>query len=180
MERRLETKRFLKFCLVGLSGVGVNLGLLWSLTELLGLFYLLSAVVSVEVSILSNFILNEFWTFSDIVNDRSAKPLLSRTIKFNAVSIAGMAINIAILGILTEFAGFYYIISELFAIGGATLWNYFANVAFTWRRLKKNKLRDHTAQPVGELKKLTRSSMWGMQKQGSLLKSFLHGLFNIN
>ncbi|KUO41189.1 MAG: hypothetical protein AVW06_01660 [Hadesarchaea archaeon DG-33-1] len=133
VERRIETKRFLKFCLVGLSGVGVNLGLLWSLTEFLGLFYLLSAVVSVEASILSNFILNEFWTFSDRVNNRSAKPLLSRMIKFNGISVAGLAINIVILGVLTEFAGLYYIISELFAIGGATLWNYFANVAFTWR-----------------------------------------------
>ena len=41
-----------------------------------------------------------------------------------------------------------------------------------WGYLKKNKLRDHTAQSVGELKELTRSSMWSIQKRKSLVKSF--------
>jgi transposase len=50
-----------------------------------------------------------------------------------------------------------------------------------WGYLKENKLKNHTAKSVGELKKLTFSSMWSMQKQKSLLKSFLYGdLFNIS
>lgn len=132
LKKKLEMKRFLKFCLVGLSGVGVNLGLLWSLTELLGLFYLISAAFSIEASILSNFILNEFWTFRDRTNDRSAGALLGRMMKFNTICVVGLMVNVTILGALTEFIGLYYLISALFGIGGATLWNYFANVSLTW------------------------------------------------
>lgn len=134
VDRELEAERFLKFCLVGLSGVGVNLGLLWTLTEWAGLFYLISAAFSVETSILTNFTLNELWTFSDRVTDRSARPLLSRAVKFNSISAGGLVINIMILGVLTEFFGLYYIISALFGIGGATLWNYLANATVTWKQ----------------------------------------------
>lgn len=48
-----------------------------------------------------------------------------------------------------------------------------------WGYLKDKKLKNHTATSVKELKKLTFSSMQSMQKQKSLLKSFLYGeLFN--
>jgi transposase len=50
-----------------------------------------------------------------------------------------------------------------------------------WGYLKKNKLRDHTAKSVDELKRLTLVSMWSMQKQKSLIKSFFRGfVININ
>lgn len=134
VDGKLETKRFLKFCIVGLSGVGVNLGLLWILTDYFGIYYLVSAVFSVETSILTNFSLNELWTFGDRVTDRSAKPLLKRLAKFNVISAGGLVINITILWTFTEFLGFYYLISALFGIGGATLWNYLANATVTWKR----------------------------------------------
>jgi len=132
--RSLEPKRFLKFCIVGLSGVGVNLGLLWLLTEHLGLFYLISAAFSIEVSIIYNFILNEFWTFRDRVGHSSDKILLKRMVKFNMICAAGAAINILVLAGLTELLGLYYLISALFGIGIATLWNYGMNIMWTWRR----------------------------------------------
>lgn len=130
--RRLRPERFLKFCIVGLSGVGVNLGLLWLLTERLGLFYLLSAVFSIEVSILSNFVLNEFWTFRDRRNP-GCRGLWKRMLKFNLSCAAGAAINILVLGGLTELLGVYYLLSALFGIGAATLWNYGLSLLWTWK-----------------------------------------------
>jgi len=41
-----------------------------------------------------------------------------------------------------------------------------------WGYLKENGLKNHTAQSVGEFKKLTLSSMWSIQKRGSLVRSF--------
>ncbi|TDA32868.1 MAG: hypothetical protein DSO03_01730 [Hadesarchaea archaeon] len=78
---------FAKFCLVGLSGVGVNLGLLWCLTEIFGLFYLYSSAISVEVSIISNFLLNEFWTFGNYGGKRSRQSFFTRMLKFNLISL---------------------------------------------------------------------------------------------
>ncbi|MEA3442149.1 MAG: glycosyltransferase family 2 protein [Chloroflexota bacterium] len=132
MKRKGELLRFVKFCLVGASGVLVNMGLLWSLTEIAGLFYLLSAAISIETSIISNFILNDFFTFPD---RRSAevKSRLSRLAKFNVVSLGGLGINMALLWLLTEHFGLYYLLSNICGIAAATLWNYFVNTWWTWK-----------------------------------------------
>ena len=126
-----EASRFLKFCLVGSSGVAVNLGLLWILTEVAGLFYLVSAAFSIETSILSNFVLNELWTFRD--RARSARGILKRALKFNMICVTGLVINLAILAALTELFGVYYMISALFGIAAATLWNYVMSAMWTWK-----------------------------------------------
>lgn len=127
--RPFLSRLFVKFCLVGLSGVGVNLGLLWCLTEILGLFYLCSAAISVEISIISNFLLNEFWTFSG--HGRSSP--FGRLLKFNLISLVGLAINLFILALLTEVGGLHYLLSATIAIGIVTAWNYLTNIAYTWR-----------------------------------------------
>ncbi len=132
MRRTGELARFIKFCLVGISGVGVNMGLLWLLTELGGLFYLLSAAISIETSIITNFLLNNYFTFADR-RQPGKKSLLNRLLKFNLVSLAGLGINMAILLLLTEGLGLFYMVSNIVGIAAATLWNYLVNNWWTWK-----------------------------------------------
>jgi len=132
MRRTGEVLRFIKFCLVGGSGIGVNIGLLWLLTELGGLPYIISAAISIESAIISNFILNDIFTFRDR-RSPGAKPRLQRLLKFNLVSLAGMGINMGILLLLTEVAGIYYLLSQLCGIAVAALWNYSLSTWWTWR-----------------------------------------------
>lgn len=131
MRRSGELSRFIKFCLVGLSGVVVNMGLLWLLTELAGLHYLISNAISIEASILSNFFLNNFFTFSDR-NQSGTQALLGRLLRFNLVSLVGLGINLGIVAGLTEGLGLYYMLSNLVGIAVAMLWNYLANNWWTW------------------------------------------------
>jgi dolichol-phosphate mannosyltransferase len=132
MVRKGEMLRFIKFCLVGLSGVLVNMGLLWLLTEFAGLFYILSAAISIETSILTNFALNDYFTFRDR-RSPTLKSFLSRLGKFNLVSLAGLALNMGVLWLFTEVFGIYYLMSNLCGIVVATLWNYLVNTWWTWR-----------------------------------------------
>jgi dolichol-phosphate mannosyltransferase len=133
MRRTGELMRFVKFCLVGLSGVGVNLGLLWLLTERFGLYYLLSAAISIETSIVSNYLLNEFITFRDRRTGGVGR-VFARLASFNTVSLVGVALNLGILWLLTTALGLYYLVSNLFGIAVATTWNYLVNNKWTWRR----------------------------------------------
>jgi dolichol-phosphate mannosyltransferase len=126
-------RRFVKFCLVGTSGVVVNMGLLWLLTERAGLFYLASAPIAIEMSIINNFILNDIWTFKDRRAPGVAARFM-RLLKFNLVSAAGIAINMAVLWACTELLGVYYLVSNLFGIAAAMVWNFVANLSWTWRR----------------------------------------------
>lgn len=129
---RLCNSRFLKFCIVGGSGVIVNMGLLWLLTEIAGLYYLISSAISIETSIVTNFILNDYWTWKDVGGD-GFKERLYRAVKFNIICAAGLVINISILWAMTEILGIYYLASNLFGIAGAMLWNFYVNDKVTWK-----------------------------------------------
>jgi dolichol-phosphate mannosyltransferase len=132
MCRKGEMARFIKFCLVGLSGVGVNQGLLWLLTEYGGLPYMVSAVISIESAIITNFLLNNYFTFRGR-NVPGAKPFFQRFWKFNLISLVGMGINLGLLALFTDVFGVYYLVSNLIAIAVATMWNYLLNTWWTWR-----------------------------------------------
>lgn len=122
--------RFARFCVVGLSGVLVNEGLLWAFTGLLGVYFLLSSAAAIEMSILTNFTLNELWTFRDM---RGGRKVYTRMGMYNLVALGGMAINLVILYVLAA-SGMHYLIANLFGIAGAVLWNYSVNYKWTWLR----------------------------------------------
>ena len=58
-----NTKDFIKYSLVGISGVFVNLGLYTLLTRYYEVSELVAPLISIETALISNFILNNFWTF---------------------------------------------------------------------------------------------------------------------
>lgn len=128
-----KNERPLKFGAVGASGIVVNTGLLYFFTEIIGLYYVLSSIIAVESSIVSNFCFNELWTFIERGKE-GLKHLFKRFLKFNAVSLVGMGGNIAILYLLTEFAGIYYLVSNLMAIATVFSWNYLMNTKWTWSK----------------------------------------------
>jgi dolichol-phosphate mannosyltransferase len=123
--------RVLKFAAVGATGTLVNIGILWLLTDVAGLFYIFSAAIGIEASIITNFIINEHWTFSD--RRKEEVSMITRAAKFNLVSFVSMAANISILFALTQYFGIYYIISELFGIGAGFLINFSLNLRWTWK-----------------------------------------------
>lgn len=143
MKRTGEFIRFLKFCVVGGSGVVVNLGLYLLLTRLLGLStgseILLANAIAIECSILSNFALNDVFTFRDRRRPETGG-FRRRLFKFNLVSLGGLIINMGIFWLLTRNLkvpvtelGLTDVGFLLVAIAAATLWNYLINRLWTWK-----------------------------------------------
>ncbi len=85
--RPFYSTRFLKFCTVGLSGVVVNLGFLALFADLMKLQTNFASALAIEISIISNFIINEWWTFKDRREGTSST--LSRGARFHLVSLIG-------------------------------------------------------------------------------------------
>lgn len=127
-----EFKRMVKFCIVGGSGIGINEGLLFLLTDKLGLPYLISAIFSWETTILSMFTMHELWTFRDLKRP-GASNIFKRALKFNVVRLTSLAINLAILSFLTELVGLHYLFSALIAMTIVVIWNYLASLNLIWR-----------------------------------------------
>ncbi|MCX8194355.1 MAG: GtrA family protein [Candidatus Pacearchaeota archaeon] len=123
-----EHKKFLKFCIVGASGIVVNEGLLWLLTEFAGFFYLVSSIFAIEASILSNFILNDIWTFK---RERKGK-FVGRLFKFNISRAFALILNFGILWLLT-ILGLHYLISNLVGITIATIFTYLSSLWWVWK-----------------------------------------------
>ncbi|MBI4489402.1 MAG: glycosyltransferase family 2 protein [Deltaproteobacteria bacterium] len=129
--------RLLKFFVVGFSGIFVNLGVLWFLTEIYRTYYLYSGAIAAGCAMTSNFIWNEFWTFADIVHGkRTVLGCLRRFFKFSAICSGGGLLNIGALWLLTHLFGIYYLLSAVAAVGAAAAWNYCLNANITWLSLQ--------------------------------------------
>jgi len=125
--------KFFKFCLVGLSGVGVNWLILFlgkNFTEIDIRIVIVSAIL---VSMLSNFVLNNIWTFA---KEAVEKAILVKIIQFFLICGIGAGINYVITYSLYKIDFLIYFASFL-GIAAATIWNYVLNSLVTWRDEKK-------------------------------------------
>lgn len=122
-----EIVRATRFAVVGISGIFVNLLALYILVEGFNIHVIISGFIAVELSILSNFLFNDRWTFVD----KHDKKIVTRLYSFHAVSFIGMLIQIAVLGILTQ-VGVWYMLASLIGIFVAFAWNFIANRQKTW------------------------------------------------
>jgi len=124
---------FLKFLLVGGSGVVVNLGA-FSVLIALGLNKFVASPVAIELSIVWNFLLNNAWTFRD---RRTAGRFHVKGLKFNAVSLVALAVSYTTFVALSfRFPSFPAQLSQLAGIVPATLANYALNTIWTFKRVK--------------------------------------------
>lgn len=127
--RRRNVAEFMKFCAVGGSGVGVNLGIYALLTRGMDLTPAIASPIAIEISLLTNFLLNEHWTFSARTM-RSAR--LARLGTYHAVCLAGGAINYGVLLVLVKY-GWWDIYANLFGIALGTGAKFLASARWTWR-----------------------------------------------
>jgi len=122
-------RRLARFALVGLSGVLLNMGLLVALVEAAGLDEILAATIATEAAILSNFSLNDRWTFGDA---RSPLGRLRRAAQYNAIALGGLLISVTALAVLTRGVGLHYLLANLVAVLAGFAWNYALNARMTW------------------------------------------------
>ena len=131
MVRTGEIKRFLKFIGVGLSGTLVNLGVLRLTTAFTHWNDKVQLIPGIEVSIITNFLLNDFFTFADRRTGKTVS-FFGRLLKYNLIALAGAAINWGIAALLIN-AGVNIYLSDFIGIVIAFLWNYFFSTIWAWK-----------------------------------------------
>ena len=128
-----NAKDFIKYSLVGLSGVGVNLGIYALLTRYYDLSEAIAPIFSIEAAIISNFLLNNFWTFGKRLNQSRIRV---KFFKFHLVSGLAAIINYLVFFILFFTFGIYDILANLIGIAFAAVVNYLINSNWTWKNNK--------------------------------------------
>jgi dolichol-phosphate mannosyltransferase len=136
MRRKDELSRLLKFVGVGLCGVVVNQAVLSVITLLTKWNQDLAVLPGIEVSIITNFVLNDRITFSDRRTGQD-NPFFIRLLKFNLVCLIGAAVNFGIYSLLltafgTDSIGIRLLANFIGIIAGF-IWNYIFSLFWTWK-----------------------------------------------
>ena len=128
--------RFLRFGLVGLSGVFVDMTILYLLSDptTLALPLTRSKIIACEIAIFNNFLWNDAWTFADASrNQNEWHQRLKRFVKFNLICLGGLVLNVLVLNLVFNLIIRNRYIANLIAIAVATIWNFWLNLKLSWR-----------------------------------------------
>lgn len=128
--------RFIRFGIVGFSGVFVDMTVLYLLSDpsTLALPLTRSKIIAAELAILNNFFWNDTWTFKDIAQKQPSKrQKLKRLIKFNIVCLGGLIINVLLLNFFFNVFGLNRYLANFLAIAIVTIWNFWLNLKLSWR-----------------------------------------------
>ncbi len=127
-----EDRRFYLFCLVGASGVIVNLGVLMLMLHVFHIHPLASSVVASLIAMANNFVWNDLVTW----RGHSHAVWWRRALKFPMFALVSL-IGIVVTALFAQGALWLHIpeeIGQLVGIVVSTLWGFLANNKWTWRK----------------------------------------------
>lgn len=134
MQLRPLIFKFLKFGIVGVSGMVVHFGVLYLLRDVVHINQFVANTIGFIVAATTNYILNRIWTFQS-----QEKQVGIEYLKFFVISLIGLGINNGTLWIggrlLPSWSDDWrFYILWIFAVGVTMLWNFFANYLYTFRK----------------------------------------------
>ena len=135
--------RFIKFGIVGASGVAVNLAVLYAGQEYLftdiaqqTLRLNLSLALAIFIATISNFFWNRRWTWHDRKQHRTV-PVVVQFGQYALACWVGIAVQFGLTNLFALFL--HYMVANLIAVVIASLFNFVANDFWTFGRLKINR-----------------------------------------
>lgn len=144
-----------RFALVGGSGILVNQAIIIALTEVVGIYYLASAVLATFGSSTWNFIGAETWVFAHRRPDRS---VADRYVRFLSLNLAFLIARVPMLWVLTDLLGVHYAVSNLItlvvifvarvALADGWIWREGSLAASQLEALEADEARDASAVAV--------------------------------
>jgi len=123
---------FIKFCLVGLTGLVVDTAVLVSLVDKASLDSRFAAIFAFAAAVSWNYLLNRIWTFR---SERSI-PIRRSYVFFVSFCLGGLGVRIGVMHLLIVYAGMgvkpWYILASIIGIAAATAFNFLGSkyVAF--------------------------------------------------
>jgi putative flippase GtrA len=116
-----------KFIIVGGSGTVLNTVVLYVLSRWLQMPLVAASAVAVELAVVNNYLLNDWWTFA------ARSPSLRRFAKFNASSLGGLAVNVLSVWFLTRH-GLPVLVANLAGIAAAFAINFTLSSTWVWKK----------------------------------------------
>ncbi|MFI5532249.1 GtrA family protein [Kitasatospora sp. NPDC051853] len=138
----------LKFALVGLSGVGVNFLIFWTLITAFGLASVRSNVIATMVAIGTNYLGYRYWLYKD----RDATSRRREIVLFLVFSGAGMVIESGILAISEYGLGFdgdmQKMAAKVLGLGVGTVFRFFSYRTWVFKAMPELAEPELETEPV--------------------------------
>lgn len=119
--------KFLKFCVVGFSGMVVDFGVTWLCKEKFDWNKYVSNSLGFILAATNNYLWNRLWTFQSTNTNIPVEYG-----KFFLISIIGLGINNLVVYLLHGKLKLNFYLAKIFAIGVVTIWNFTMNYFFTF------------------------------------------------
>ncbi len=130
------TSRLIRYGLVGLSGLFVDMAILYLLSTQLGWGLTRSKIIAAEIAIVSNFFWHDAWTFADLSQRQKGwSARFKRLLKFNTICLIGLGLGVVLLNFFYNlvFQQNQRYVANLIAIGLVAVWNFQINLKLNWR-----------------------------------------------
>ena len=120
IEQIKKRKEIVKFIISGGTAALVNFSLLYFFTDILGIWYLLSSVLSFVFSFFVSFYLQKFWTFGD----KNKEALYKQMVIYLLIAFLNLTINTVSMYVLVDFFKVWYMLAQFFITAIIALWNF--------------------------------------------------------
>ena len=118
--------KFLKFSVVGFIGLFIDFGITYLFRERIKVNQYLANSLGFTSAVVSNFLLNKYWTFAD-----SNPDVIYQFTKFLLISLGGLLISNGIIYLLNR-RNINFYIAKAIAIVVVVLWNFIMNYKYSF------------------------------------------------
>ncbi len=120
-----------RYIFVGGTAFIVDFFFLYFFSDICGIYYLISAVLSFIISVLVNYIMSTKWVFNQ---DNMENKILEFYL-FILISTVGLVFTEILLYFFTDICGFYYLVSKIIAAIIVLFWNFLARRVIFYRKI---------------------------------------------
>jgi putative flippase GtrA len=124
-----RTTQFLRYTVTASSSFALDLILLWTFTELFGIYYLVSAGLAFGIAISVNYVTCRAYAFSG-----SLRKPIDGYLRFIGIALAGIMIVLLSMRTLVETFGIPYLLARVTVGIFVGFWNYTMNAFWNFRR----------------------------------------------
>ena len=126
-------QRLLRYLISGGTAAAVDLVVLYILTDIFKVHYLLSAIFAFLVAFLVSFVLQKFWTFQD----RSTERMHAQAAVYFVVAAVNLVLNTLFLYVFVDIFHMWYIAAQVVASGLIACESFFVSRYLIFRQSKQ-------------------------------------------
>ena len=117
----LVSHRLVRFLFSGGMAVLTNVGLLFLLVHVFGIYYLSSSIIAFTVAIFVSFTLQKFFTF----NDRNRSKIRQQATFYFGFQIFNLGVNTLFMYIEVDLLHIQYLVAQMLIVIVMTIYNFF-------------------------------------------------------